>query len=247
LSIRRSNMAVMYILLAGSLLLAACTGERRQLQPTFTPIPSATAMPRFTNTPVVIVPTVNVIIVTLPPRASNTPVPSATVPYDMLRYNGDWVVSLRVSILGHPRFNDVRYSGVGRLNVTPQGKVTGSISFATRAVQPLCTIAIRSTKQLSASISGNLVLGDDGRVYAQITLRPDDPMQATQFEMLCDKPVYETIRTENMLWPALQAARDLKLMFPIESGYTDTSLADLTGPTGGLLDGTVKIQTEVSR
>ena len=246
---RRSKLVIAVMVLMGSLLLAACGGniEPRQFQITFTPTPIPTTTPIFTATPIVIVPTVNVIIVTLPPPASLTPVPSATVPYDMLQYVGNWVVSLRVDVLGMPRFNDVRYSGVGQMSVTPQGKVSGRISFSTRADQPLCSIAIRSSKPLEATMSGTLELADDGHVYAHITLRPDDLLQATQFEMLCEKPVYETIRTENILWPALTAARDLKLVFPVESGYTDTNVADLTGPTGGLLNGSVRIQTELSR
>jgi hypothetical protein len=249
LSTQRSTLRVVVVLLAVSLLLGACNGniEQRQFQVTFTPTPTSTVAPIPTATPVVIVPTVNVIIVTLPPPASLTPIPSATVPYDMLQYVGNWVVSLRVDVLGMPRFNDVRYSGVGQMSVTPQGRVSGRISFSTRAEQPLCSIAIRSSKPLEATMSGRLDLGEDGHVYAYITLRPDDPLQATEFEMLCEKPIYETIRTENILWPALTAARDLKLVFPVESGYTDSNVADLSGPTGGLLNGSVKIQTQLSR
>jgi hypothetical protein len=210
--------------------------------PTITPPPPATT--------VVIVPTPPRILVTLTPSATPLPPPTATLPYDPLRYAGRWTIRVEATILGHPRFNHIVFKGVGVFQVAADGAIRGQISFTATAEQPLCITTTLNPEPLTAALEGALRrAGDaqDAQMVADITLLPTDPAQATQFQMLCEKPVYETIRTESYLWPALRATRDLRLSFPVESGFTDSSVADLSGPAGGTLYGTLRVESRISR
>ncbi|MBX3063688.1 MAG: hypothetical protein KF726_11965 [Anaerolineae bacterium] len=230
------------------LTITACAPERRQI-PTITPVVSDTPEPTVTPIPTatLIIPTAPSIIVTLTPRATETMIPTATLPYEILDYNGNWVLTIRIEVLGDPQINEVRYTGTGRLSTNLNGRIIGNISFAALAFdQPPCRVVIPESKTYDAGLSGMLRLAEDGRVYADLTISPIEPNRVTPFDIYCaqgDITRYEA----NLLWATLDAVHGMQLTLPFEQGYTDVSLADLTGPGRGVLYGSAQIETTLNR
>jgi hypothetical protein len=228
---------IAFALCAVVLVVAACT-------PATTPVPPP---PTLTAPPTVVVQEPTRIVVTLTPSPLPTLPPTATLPFDPLTYAGAWNVRVEVTLLSHTRFNSVVFKGVGSMRVGADTALTGRISFDASSDQQGCTAIVLDSRPLDAAMRGRMTVGADGRVYAEVELTPDDPAQTTPIRMYCDTPVRETVRTDHYLWPALRATRDLRLRFPVERRVRDRSLADLSGPGGGLLYGTVQIDTQVSR
>lgn len=242
------NKSVPLLAILTLLAISACAPERRQI-PTITPVVTNTPEPTETQIPSVtpIIPTAPSIVVTLTPRPSETPIPTATLPYEILDYNGNWVLTIRIEVLGDPQVNEVRYTGTGRLSTNLDGRIVGNISFAALAFdQPPCRVVIPESKTYDAGLSGNLRLAEDGRVYADLTIRPVEPNRVTPFDIYCaqgDITRYDA----NLLWATLDAVHGMQLTLPFEQGYTDVSLADLTGPGQGLLYGSAQIETTLNR
>lgn len=227
---------IAFALCALALAVAACT-----------PATPAPPTPTLTALPTVVVQEPTRIVVTLTPSPPPTLPPTATLPFDPLTYAGAWNVRVEVTLLGHTRFNSIIFKGVGSMRAGADAGITGRISFDASSNQQGCTAIVLDSRPLDAAMTGRMTVGADGRVYAEVELTPDDPGQTTPIRIYCDTPARETVRTDHYLWPALRATRDWRLRFPVERRARDRSLADLSGPGGGLLYGTVQIETQVSR
>ncbi len=84
-----------------------------------------------------------VIVVTVTPRPTETPLPTITPFFDVVQLSGRWLLDINYQLRSSPFFDNVRYVGSFPLNVAPDGTLSGSGTFYTTVDQPPCSANVR--------------------------------------------------------------------------------------------------------
>jgi hypothetical protein len=187
------------------------------------------------------------VIVTLTPLPTASPVPTATLPFDVTGLLGRWVISLEYKIVGNPTVAEVRYVGILELQVKGDATLTGNGMWQASANHPPCAASVADELPLEAAVSGTLSAQEDGSVRADIRLIPAIPLQTTTVSILCSAGAQPTQHTLALLWPALQVTNGPQFSVPLRRGYSATFSVDLSGPSAGGLHGSLTTQILVSR
>jgi hypothetical protein len=227
------------LLAAGMLVaLAACTPATAPATPT--------SPDRTTPTTAIVR-----VLVTRTPSPTPTLAPTPTFPFDVSRVLGTWTLHVTYTLRDSTRIDSVRFVGSAALEIGLDTAVSTVIEFYPAVSQPPCNTAVLDSAPLTATIDGILhpAADDDPAAGAVIDLRltPDDPLQETGLWMFCpefDEPYQISMA---MLWPALSATGELAISLPLQAGYREVSTADLSGPTGGGLRGSLVSELRISR
>lgn len=187
------------------------------------------------------------IIVTSTPRPTATPLPRATLPYDISQVEGRWQAGIDYRLRGYPIFNDIRYSGSFEINVASDGTVTGSGTLYTTLDQPPCSAIAREGTNLAATLEGRLLPRAGGDVVGDLTIKPRDAAMRQTFDLTCAASDHSQRATVAILWPALDAIGQLHFPVPFKTGVVVSELRNLTGPSGGTLYGTLTTEIRLSR
>lgn len=206
------------------------------------PLPTATPAPIVATAP----PRVVTRIVTRQPSPAPTPTPSPTPAFDTNLYQGNWALDLSYQWQGGAIFTDVRFTGTVALTINLEGQALGTVDFYPTVIQPPCVTAALDPEPIRAVVTGALRLDTKGAVVADLTLIPNDEKQVTSLQRSCANLPETIILSEPLFWPILKATSGLQMTLPI-APYRAAALYDLSGPTGGGLQGTLYAQVQFGR
>lgn len=234
---RATRRGSLLLIAAALVMMAACTPAAPA---------TPTSAPRTTPTAEIVR-----VLVTRTPSPTPTLAPTPTFPFDVSRMLGTWTLHATFTLRDSTRIDSVRFVGSAALEIGLDTAVSTVIEFYPAVSQPPCNTAVLDSAPLTATIDGILrpAAEDDPTAGAIIDLRltPDDPLQETGLWMFCpafDEPYQISMA---MLWPALSATGELAIALPLQAGYREVSTADLSGPTGGGLRGSLVSELRISR
>jgi hypothetical protein len=183
---------------------------------------------------------------------TRTPIPPTPLPAALQDiYSHTWGLYFQYTFLDDPYYSELRYSGFANLTFDLTGDtsdtITGSVSMRGTATNPVCVAQDLDQKAFTAQIRGTLRIVSETRILADLTITPDDPNQETTLQRQCFNIGKVFQRSDSILWPSLRAVGKLKLIFPIQVGYSEKTVFDLSGPMQGLIHGRLQVEMSLQR
>jgi hypothetical protein len=80
-----------------------------------------------------------------------------------------------------------------------------------------------------------------------LTLTPEDPAATQTFQLICSDPDLSDTRVVAILWPALNAAGQLRLRFRFQTGVVLSGIRDMTVPSEQKVFGALAFQVRIGQ
>jgi hypothetical protein len=200
--------------------------------------------PAPTSTPPPPPPAPTGVIVT-PGWATLTPPPTNTPPFDALAVLGRWLFDFRFDFTDGLVIDETYFVLSVGAEVDGAGRVSGRGEFATMVNHAGCDARVTGGRDFWARLSGQVEQDDDGDLFFELTLSPEDTMLEQVYQLYC--PDYSEEYASQLLWYALRTAGIESFYLPARPGAHEELAEKITSSTRDELNWHMQVTIRASR